>query len=325
MCEAMSRDDSIEVQAAEWVLRLSEGALSAKERQAFERWRQQDTRHQATYERISGVVAQLHSLRSQRAPARAALQLPAKRRVKARHLLAIGVLLANLGVVLSLSGYRVDDWFADMHTAPGQWQTHTLEDGSRITLYGNSALDLQFDPAQRRLELRRGQVLVDVAHDASRPFVVVTAEGSFKALGTRFVVSQGAGQSELSMLQSTVAVQSADRSQSLEVQRGGRAWARQDAVGRLPDIDPASLEQAWQRHQLVVDNVPLAQVLETLGRQRRGHLQFDAAALADLRVSAVLPLDDTDRALNLLAQALPIRLQQYTPLWIRIEAEKTEK
>jgi len=321
----MGTEDSIEAQAAEWVLRLSEGELSAPERQAFERWRNLDSRHQATFERISSVVAQLHSLRSQRVPVRAALQVPVKRRIKARHLLGVGVLLANLGVVLSLSGYRADDLFADLHTTPGQWQTSTLEDGSRITLYGNSAIDLQFDAAQRRVELRRGQVLVDVAHDPSRPFVVVTADGTFKALGTRFVVSHGEGQSELSMLQSTVAVQSADRSQSLDVQRGGRAWVRRDAVGRLPDIDPASLDQAWQRHQLVVDQVPLPQVLDALGRQRRGHLQFDAGALADLKVSAVLPLDDTERALQLLAQALPIRLQQYTPLWTRIERTASEK
>ncbi|MFJ1338431.1 FecR family protein [Pseudomonas caricapapayae] len=321
----MGTEDSIEAQAAEWVLRLSEGELSAPERQAFERWCHLDSRHQATFERISSVVAQLHSLRSQRVPVRAALQVPVKRRIKARHLLGVGVLLVNLGVVLSLSGYRVDDLFADLHTTPGQWQTRTLEDGSRITLYGNSAIDLQFDAAQRRVELRRGQVLVDVAHDPSRPFVVVTADGSFKALGTRFVVSHGEGQSELSMLQSTVAVQSADRSQSLDVQRGGRAWVRRDAVGRLPDIDPASLEQAWQRHQLVVDQVPLPQVLEALGRQSRGHLQFDAGALADLNVSAVLPLNDTERALQLLAQALPIRLQQYTPLWTRIERTASEK
>lgn len=321
----MGTEDSIEAQAAEWVLRLSEGELSAPERQAFERWRNLDSRHQATFERISSVVAQLHSLRSQRVPVRAALQVPVKRRIKARHLLGVGVLLANLGVVLSLSGYRADDLFADLHTTPGQWQTRTLEDGSRISLYGNSAIDLQFDAAQRRVELRRGQVLVDVAHDPSRPFVVITSDGSFRALGTRFVVSHGEGQSELSMLQSTVAVQSADRSQSLDVQRGGRAWVRRDAVGRLPDIDPASLDQAWQRHQLVVDQVPLPQVLEALGRQRRGHLQFDASALADLNVSAVLPLDDTERALQLLAQALPIRLQQYTPLWTRIERTASEK
>ena len=321
----MSSEDSIEAQAAEWVLRLSEGELSEQERQAFERWCQLDHRHQATFERISSVVAQLHSLRSQRVPVRAALQVPGKRRNRARHLLGTAVLLANLGVILSFSGYRVDDLFADLRTSPGQWQTRTLEDGSRITLYGNSAIDVQFDGAQRRIALRRGQVLVDVAHEQSRPFVVSTTEGSFKALGTRFVVSHGEGQSELSMLQSVVQVQSADRSQSLEVQGGGRAWARRDAVGRLPDIDPASLEQAWQRHQLVVDQVPLVQVLEALGRQRRGHLQFDAAALADLNVSAVLPLDDTDRALQLLAQALPIRLQQYTPLWTRIERVASEK
>ncbi|MEG1041507.1 MAG: FecR family protein [Pseudomonas sp.] len=321
----MNSEDSVEAQAAEWVLRMSEGPLTAQERQAFEHWCQLDSRHQATFERISSVVAQLHSLRTQRAPARAALQMPGKRRIKARHLLGIGVLLANLGLVLSLSGFRADDLFADLHTSPGEWQSQTLEDGSRITLFGNSAIDLQFDGGQRRIQLRRGQVLVDVAHDTSRPFVVSTAEGSFTALGTRFVVSRGEGQSELSMLQSTVAVRSADRNQALEVHGGGRAWVREDAVGRLPDIDPVSLEQAWQRHQLVVEGMPLPQVLQALGQQRQGHLQFDASQLADLKVSAVLPLDDTDRALQLLAQALPIRVQQYTGWWTRIERTITEK
>lgn len=321
----MHQQDSIEAQAAEWVLRLSEGELNAQERAAFEQWCRRDPRHQATFERISSVVAQLQGLRSQRGPARAALAMPAGRRGKVRQLLAIGVVLANLGLFLSLGGYRVDDLLVDLHTAPGQWQTHTLADGSRITLYGNSAVDLHFDAGQRRVELQRGQVLVDVAHDSARPFVVATAEGRFTALGTRFVVSRAEGRSELSMLQSTVAAQSADRSQSVEVPRGGRAWVRRDGVGRLPAIDPASIEQAWQRHQLVVEQWTLPEVLEALGRQRRGHLQFDTAALADLKVSAVLPLDDTERALQLLAQALPIRLQQYTPWWTRIERVPVEK
>ncbi len=324
----MHADDSIEAQAAEWVLRLGEGELSEQERQAFERWRQLDSRHQATFDRISSVVAQLHSLRSQRRPVRAALEVTGQRRSKvprARHLLGIGVLLANLGLVMHLGGYRIDDLFVDLHTAPGEWHTRTLEDGSRITLYGNSAVDLNFDSGQRRVELQRGQVLVDVAPDPERPFVVVTDDGSFKALGTRFVVSRGDGQSELSMLHSRVAAQSADHRQALEVQRGGRVWVRPDAVGRLPDIDPASFEQAWQGHQLVVEQWPLPKVLEALGRQRRGHLQFDASALADLKVSAVLPLDDTERALQLLAQALPIRLQSFTPLWTRIERQPGEK
>ncbi|MGH8464307.1 MAG: FecR family protein, partial [Pseudomonas sp.] len=120
-------------------------------------------------------------------------------------------------------------------------------------------------------------------------------------------------------------VQSADGNQSLQVERGGRAWVRREGVGRLPDIEPASLEQSWQHHQLVVDQWTLPQVLDALGSQRRGHLQFDAQALADLKVSAVLPLDDTDQALKLLAQALPIRLQAFTPLWTRIERKSGEK
>ena len=65
----------------------------------------------------------------------------------------------------------------------------------------------------------------------------------------------------------------------------------------------------------MVENQPLDQVLDEIARHRRGHLQFDRNALADLRVTAVLPLDDTDRALQLIAETLPLSIKTYTP-WL---------
>jgi len=82
-------------------------------------------------------------------------------------------------------------------------------------------------------------------------------------------------------------------------------------------VDTRSVEDAWRHHQLVVKDQPLPAVLDQLARQFPGHMQFDRVALADLRVSAVLPLDDSDRALNLLAEALPLRIREFTP-WLKV-------
>lgn len=59
-------------------------------------------------------------------------------------------------------------------------------------------------------------------------------------------------------------------------------------------------------------------MLDELARHRRGLLLYDAQALADLRVSAVLPLDG-DAALASLQENLPIRVRRYGPWLQRIE------
>ncbi|HGY5781881.1 TPA: iron dicitrate transport regulator FecR, partial [Serratia marcescens] len=41
-------------------------------------------------------------------------------------------------------------------------------------------------------------------------------------------------------------------------------------------------------------------------------------AVAGLRVSGSFPLSDTDRALALLRQTLPVRLQSFTRYWLQI-------
>jgi transmembrane sensor len=86
-------------------------------------------------------------------------------------------------------------------------------------------------------------------------------------------------------------------------------------------VDPASLDAAWHRHQLVVTDQPLADVLDALSRHRPGKILYDRQQIAALRVSAVLPLDDTDRALRLLHSSFPtLRLRTLTPYLVMVDA-----
>ncbi|MFJ2981150.1 MULTISPECIES: FecR family protein [unclassified Pseudomonas] len=313
---------SIEEQAAEWVLRLGEEPLSADEQRELDVWLLADPRHRATLQRMQSVISQLQGLREQRGPAAAALATgrPTVRRTAMARRTLLGLALAGLLFGgLRVDGWQPGDWLADLHTAPAQWRSETLEDGSRLTLAGNSSIDVHFTAGERRLRLLRGQVLVDVAHDTARPFVVQTDEGSFRALGTRFVVSQGSGRSELTMLASQVEARSAQAGGYLVAGPGERAWVERERVGPLPAIDPQRIELAWQRHQLVADGMPLDQVLDALAAQRSGLLRYDRQTLHGITVSAVLPLDDSQRALQLLAEALPIRIKRLGPWWTTVE------
>ena len=312
----MSAD--LDQQAANWVIRLNEGNLSEREQQQFERWKAADPRHVAAFERLQGFVGRLQALRPQQAPVQAALEAARVRRSNPAGRVLLGLLLA-LPVALALRTYPPGYWLADQRTAPAQWQRVDLEDGSQLTLGGNSAVDLTFNGQQRQVRLLRGEILVQVAHDATRPFTVVTDDGQMRALGTRFTVKREAPGTLLGMLESTVAATDASRHDAVQVSAGEQARITPDAVTLLGKIDPRATDDAWKHHQLVVQDRPLPEVLDELARQYGGHVQFDRQQLADLRVSAVLPLDNPRRALQLIADGLPVRIRAFSPLWLQVE------
>ncbi len=257
------------------------------------------------------------------AGARAATQARKRGRTRARTRIGAGlaglVLVAGLAFTLATSlglgpgaglGWGPDTvaaWLADHRTRVGEQRTEILADGSRLVLGGASAVDVQFGATRRDVTLLRGEVLVDVAGDPARPFAVDSPAGSVVALGTRFLVRREAEATEVTMLESRAAVLRAGaRGPDLVLEPGQRI--RLDASGsrRLADIDPVAIEQAFRRQRLVVQDQPLAAVLDRLGNERPGLLRHDLGNLAGTRVTAVLPLDDTDQALQLLNESFPL-------------------
>lgn len=66
-----------------------------------------------------------------------------------------------------------------------------LADGSRIELAPGGRAVVSFSGDARRVRLHEGVALFNVAHDATRPFIVVTDFGEIRVTGTEFVVRLG--------------------------------------------------------------------------------------------------------------------------------------
>lgn len=327
-------------QAAEWLVRLSADNINSEERDSlqreFDRWQQQDTAHASAARTLQAVIQQTQQAGNVTETQSARLAIEAslvknrpKRHSRRRNAATALVWMLILAVPLwfALQVYPPAYLLADARTATGTWQSHTLTDSSHITLGSNSAVNYHFDPSQRRLELVRGEIMVEVATDSARPFQVVTRHGSIRALGTRFIVSLDERMTTLSMLESQVAVraagQPADRDEVI-VSAGKRVHITSEEITAFEKIDIRELDDAWQFRQLVVENRPLVEVLEILARHRSGLIHFDRDELAQMNVSAVLPLDDTDRALQLLARSFPIRVNRMTPWLIIVEAHNSD-
>lgn len=328
-------------QAAAWLVRIDSEDATEREaaRQGFESWKARDPRHAQAADRLQAFVAQVRMI-GQEAPdqgrtAHAALDAAHGKARQSRRRRSAARAGASLALVLALAmpswlavhSYPPANLWADLHSHSGEWAEHRLSDGSVVTLGGVSAINYHFDETSRVVELVRGSLLVDVAPDATRPFYVQTPLGRIRALGTRFVVRYDDGGMTLEMLESRVAVQTAAQwkaasGQALVVDAGQRLRIARGGMDALETVDTRAIEQGWRQHQLVVDDRPLPEVLDQLARHHPGPLRFDREALARIRVSGVLPLDDTAKALRLLQRNFPeLRVRSVAGRWAWIDLQ----
>jgi transmembrane sensor len=329
--DTLPADDPVVEEAAEWLVRLSGEDAHSGDFAAFESWKKSDTRRAEAAERMCSLIERLSGLRTTttgsdtrtlHATLDAIGSYPKKRpRSQLQRLGATLALVLTLALPswLVLQKYPPAYLLADVRTAAGQPETRYLADSTELTMKGASAVNLRYDARQRTVELVRGEILLEVARDAQRPFVVETRHGSIRALGTRFAVRYDDNGTLLTMLESRTSVKattsSGQNANELVVSAGQRVRIDAGGIGAIEPVNAGSIADAWRFNQLVVQNAPLPDVLDELARQRAGIIRYDRAALADIRVSAVLPLSDTDQALRLLSVSHHLRLTRLTP-WL---------
>ncbi|MEQ4618580.1 MAG: FecR domain-containing protein [Corticimicrobacter sp.] len=318
-------------EAIDWAVRLqSQGAGKTPDpvQQAdFERWLAQSPDHVNAWARLQTRLDIPAAVRGvdQRAigqarQAREILTLP-RRRGALKSLLGLG-LGAGAAALLVREGVQWSrPMLADLRTGIGERLQRQLADGSALYLNAASAVDMVFDASQRSLTLHAGELLVQVAPDPGRPFVVRTAQGQVRALGTRFLVrcDPDAGRTWVSVQEHAVQV-SANQTKdpagntSLRLDAGSQAWIDIDGVHRAGLASVSMDADAWLHGRLAVLDAPLSDVLDRLRPYRSGIIRIDPA-VADLRVQGVFSLDDTDRTLRALAETQPLRIDYYSR-WI---------
>jgi len=309
-------DEAVVDEAAQWMALLQSGDVSAQEHEAFEAWRGADARHRLVIEQMSGGLNVLRSNALRGLPSQSllhSLNAPSSR----RRFVTGSLSLLGLAVAAGLLGrrYGLLPETGALYTGTGERRDFTLDDGSALTLNARSRVISRFDANQRLLELRDGELLVDVAKDPARPFVVETEHGRMRALGTRFLVQRGDDSTRLVMLHSQVEV----------VTRGGARQVVEAGESLLFDEQNIlALERtkgheiAWTQGRLEVRDRPLSEVIDSLRGYRRGILRL-SPDVAGLRLSGIYPLDDSDRTLQLLEHSLPIRVIYHSTYWVSIE------
>ena len=313
--------EEVQQQAAEWLTVLMSDEASEAEHAAWQRWRGADPEHERAWQHIDAVSRRFNGLhRSAAAQALAGTQQQAVNG-KRRQLLAWLGVAAGGGMLAAQTGTwdGVRALRADYRTATGERREVVLDDGSVLSLNTGSAVNVRFDDKRRLIELLAGEILVSSGHGAgsAAPLVVATREGLVRALGTRFVVRQQDGVSTVEVFESAVEIRPRDSADAPLLLAAGRGVAFSRHAPDAPHAIDAYAD-AWSRGQLIVDDVTLGDFLADLARYRPGVIDC-APAVAQLRLSGVFPLADTQRILNMLPNSLPVQVRSRTRYWVTVE------
>lgn len=241
-----------------------------------------------------------------------------RRRRQRRQRLAV----ATLAVVVLLGTAWLRPWQTDgaastlpttgIVVAPVQ---QVLADGSRIELNGDSRVQVEYEPGIRRVRIVRGEAHFAVAHDTTRPFVVVAGDVAVRAVGTAFAVRLAPADIRVLVTDGRVAV---DRASADPVPAPVRPLAFA-GKGASVVVTPANLaadapapmvtavsapeiaeQLAWRVPRLELNDTPLREAVALFNRHSRVRLELATPALGDLRVSGVVRADNTPALLQLL-------------------------
>lgn len=306
-------------QAEAWYARLMAPDCSLQDRDAFEQWRAQPGHAEAfaaTERLVAGVDAlagsdpRMESL-MQRARERpvAASRGPRHRRVwaVAACVALAAVLGLRFGPVL-LSGPEPVQYATD-----AQGRSIALEDGSKVQLDVASRIAVSLGRKRRSVELLEGRALFEVAHDASRPFVVRAGDGSITDVGTRFQVQREGNDVVVTLAEGIVAVsrrdgQAGDRETRL--QPGEQlSWSDKSAKWTLRSADTEAA-LSWTHGRLIFRGARLDDVVAEVNRYSRRKLVLADPSLAGLPVHGNFLAGNADAVVAALKAVLPVRVDE---------------
>lgn len=322
--------ESIIEAAITWSIKLDYNDPAPETRQSFDQWLHADPLHRLAWQRVHSLNDFRNDCRN--LPSRLAfdtLQEVDSRRQSRKLSRRNAMKLLSLAGITLTAGWVVrahTPWqrlLADASTVTGEQRALYLADGTVIVLNTDSAVSFDLAEAQRLIVLQRGEVHITTGSDSEvaartgwkRPFRVRTPFGELQALGTRFVVRLDEQHARVSVQEGAVELHPAAGSSSAIVRAGESRRLTGSSI--LPAADRYFEEDGWVSGVIAGKNIRLADLVAELSRYRPGYIVCDER-VADLPISGIFHVKDTDKVLQFLAQTQPVSVTYHTRFWVMV-------
>ncbi len=315
-------------QACEWIAKIDR-ELTADELQAFQQWLGASPLNQQELLAVAKLWDKMDALSrlSSLFPASEPRTLRQTKRTpmlamaaSAAGLLLLGALLFNHfgGYLTAGNSAQVAVNQTSYQTGVGESSTIELPDQSKLVLNTNSFVVVRYTPTARVIELQRGEINIDVAHDTSRPLSVIAGGKIIQAVGTAFNVDLRKDHVALIVTDGKVLVGSKQPNQAIPEQLlTKRLPASSLAIskGERVDLDPKGQAQeqvkgidavemaaslSWRSGNLIFRGEPLEDALEEISRYT--DIQFELAddtKLKEIQVAGMFKTGDVNGLLEI--------------------------
>ena len=312
-------EDRLHDEAIEWFARQRSPRAGARNDVAFAHWMNSSPAARAAFAEVEGLWETLAVAEQMPLPpvdAGPAEITPAKRpwwRAFLPPLSPPAIAGAVAMLVLIVVGASLAPRFLapSYQTAVGEQQSLHLADGSAVLLNTATQLSVKLTDRRRLVRLNQGEAFFDVVHDPARPFTVITPEGAVRDVGTKFSVRSENGVSTVTVLEGMVAI-------SDQPDKNATSWrvrltpdqqvslSKAGGVGAVQAVRAANA-LSWRDHKLVYDGAPLEEVIADLNRYLDGEIRIGDPALAQVRVVAILEMQDRDAMIKAIESALSVK------------------
>lgn len=317
-------DQSVDVrrlaEAAAWRSALFD--IDAETTVEFEAWLAADVANKAAWERLNASWSYVgdHATSPELLAARqAALQdaryAPLRRRktvVRSRMVAAAAVFGVGLAALIATVALRDDQ---DVYqTAIGEHRVVTLKDGSHVVLDADSEVDVRMSENARDLHLRKGRARFEVTHDVQRPFAVTAGSRKVVATGTVFDVDLFESRLEVTLIEGHVEVLDHRQDGSspmpagfVQLNPGDRLIAEPRTGSTIVQVD-LSRVSAWEQGQIVVEDMPLKELISRMKRYTATHIDIMDERAASIRVSGAFDARNVYGFVDTLTHYFPLEV-----------------
>lgn len=230
------------------------------------------------------------------------------------------------GLAVLVAGGMWYEW-----SGPGSWDTYetkigeqrvvSLADGSMIYVNTDSQINVRYTDKARDVQLRDGEALFKVEHDARRPFQVQVGNTIVQAVGTEFNIYRRSGGTRVAVVEGVVQVSQASGSATAAGDpvahdasgRSGRITERLVAGqglnlaqdGALEKTTAVSVSQvtAWRQRRLVFEWRTLDEIAAEFNRYNRApQIRVEGNTVGQRRYTAVFDADNPQTLLRFLSK-----------------------
>ncbi|SDP62362.1 FecR family protein [Rhodoferax sp. OV413] len=184
--------------------------------------------------------------------------------------------------------------------------------GTQLELAPQSVINVALYRQRRVVEMARGEVRFDVAHDTQRPFLVLTRGAIIEVVGTVFTVRDRGGPITVGVEQGHVRVQVRARNgtetpqlEVIDLRRGELVEVRDGHADAVRQSDTQALS-AWRDGWFVFENTPLGDALAVVNSYRNQPIISNDPNIDALRLSGRFRTNDSVGLVALLPTILPV-------------------